>query len=88
MNEDKINKAAGGNKKKAQAIKDKLEKQIGEWTSRRNAADDKIDDLNEQLTKVGEEIYDNFVGWKFELDKIWKITQKIKEASAFIETSS
>lgn len=88
MNEDKINKAAGGNKKKAQAIKDKLEKQISEWTSRRNAADDKIDDLNEQLTKVGEEIYDNFVGWKFELDKIWKITQKIKEASAFIETSS
>ncbi len=80
--EDVINRLAGGNKKKAQAIKKQANEYIDTVTQRRNAAQDKIDAANEALQQLSKDLYDNFIGWKNELTKIYVLTKQIATLEA------
>jgi len=82
INQKALDKAAGKNKKAKQAIKEKAIKLADEKQKRRDEAQDKLEAANESLRQVGEQIYDNFLGWKNELTKIWEITRKIAALEA------
>lgn len=76
----RINKKYGKNQSKAKAVMEAAEKKIDDYQGKKNTAQDNIDKANEALKQLGQDLYDNFYGWKNELTKILELTQKIADA--------
>ena len=72
-----INRAAGKDKNKAKAIRDKAKEKIDEYTSGRDNALDKIKEAQDKLDELGQQLYDTFFGWENELTKIFNLNQKV-----------
>ena len=75
----KINKRKNASKAERKAIKEAAQKKVDEINKRRNDALEKTINSVEAIQKIGQDIYDNFYGWKNELTEIWNITRKITE---------
>lgn len=82
VDEAKINRDAGSNKSKAEAIKDAANKEVNERIKRKYDAEDEIQKAQEALEELGQSLYETFFGWETELTKIWNVTQKIEESEA------
>lgn len=75
----KINKKFK-NKKQKQAIVDAAKKRIDENTSKRDSAQQAIDDAQDKLDEMGQKLYETFFGWKNELTEIYGLTKQIEDS--------
>ena len=77
---EKINKRIGKkDKNKAKAVKEAAEKEIKEFTSGKNSAEDDLEKAREEMKEIGKTMYDTFYAWENELTKIEETTRKIAE---------
>ena len=81
VNQKAINKAAGKNKARAKAIRDKAQELIEKNTTGRNQAADNITEAKNKLDELTQQLYDTFYGWENELTKILHLTTRINKIS-------
>ena len=81
IDQKQISKIAKRNKSKAEAIKDAAEKEINDRLSKRNAAQDRINEAREALKQLADDVYTTFYQWENSLNKVYFLSEKLNDLS-------
>ena len=79
INQAAIDGDAGKSKKKAEAIKAKVEEEINDRITKRDSAKDKLESAREALRKLNDDVYETFSRWEKSINNVYLLSQRLEE---------